>query len=1138
MPRFLYMLISLVITTAGLSADGADKPVDYERDVRPLIHSRCVTCHGALRSQAALRLDTGLLMRKGGDSGAAVMAGEAAKSLLVERIASSDPDLRMPPEGDPLNAAEIALLTRWVEEGARSPANEKPLRNPNDHWAFTKPERPVVPDNSQFGNPIDRFLAARRKAHGLVAAPQASPRILLRRVYLDLTGLPPTPEQLLAFEQSPTEEAWRKIVDELLASPHHGERWGRHWMDVWRYSDWYGYRGELRNSARHIWRWRDWIVESSNEDKPYNQMILEMLAGDELAPNDPATVRATGFLARSYFKFNRDTWLNGTIEHTSKAFLGLTINCARCHDHMYDPISQKDFYQFRAIFEPYQVRTDRMAGRIGVTNNAVSLAYDGLLTQPTFLYVRGNDKRPDKDNPLNPALPEFFSTELAAKPIDLPPEASYPGLREHAQKEALAEAEASLKEKQIALQKAKAAHASAKDALAKSSPRQKPSPAALRPDPETSTETPQTPDKATGKRELFFEDDFTAETDAWEFGPGSWKFENGLLRQSAVGPSRRTIALKTMPPQDFSATFAFTITGGEKWKSVGIDFDMQAEDTSQTVYLSAYDGGPKAQYSYRVAGKTTYPQDATKPLPIKLKQKHTLKIEVQQSLLNVSVDGKLALAYRLPMERRPGQISFWAFDAAAEFHSVRIEKLDGPVVLAEAASKPAQPSVSAKADPKSQLEIAALSLEVAKLDLNAAQTNLEFQQARIQADRAEFGLTSNGDAEPLARLAAKLSRSHAVQVAKALVKRRETETLEAAFKPAADRAKATAAAKKNLAAAKKQLKDAEKTAQTETTDYPKLTVTYPKTSTGRRLALARWIASEQNPLTARVAVNHVWLRHFGEPLVASVFDFGMNGSQPSHPKLLDWLAVELMENDWSLKHLHRLIMTSSAWRMQSSTQHDDRTVEAALAASAKTDPENRWLWRANPRRMESEIVRDCVLAVSGQLDVTRGGPELDQDSGLTSARRSIYYRHAPEKQVTFLAIFDTASTDECYRRNETIVPQQALALVNSQLAIEQSRHLTTLLHTRHKLTAKPESDTGFVEAAFQRILCRSPTPDELTECRSFLATQTAKFQSRTNLTAFNQGPKLRVSPSPDPLIRSRENLAHVLLNHNDFVTVR
>ena len=231
-----------------------------------------------------------------------------------------------------------------------------------------------------------------------------SDRYLFDGCTLDLIGLPPSLEQLH------DERRWEEIVDQLLLSPHHGERWGRHWMDIWRYSDWYGLGEQLRNSQKHIWHWRDWIIESLNQDKGYDQMILEMLAGDELAPSDPEVLRATGFLARNYYLFNRTTWLDSTIEHTGKAFLGLTLNCAKCHDHKYDPISHVDYYNFRAIFEPHQVRLDPIPGVDDFELDGLPRVFDNDLHVETLLHLRGDPKNPDQETRISAGVPAIFAS--------------------------------------------------------------------------------------------------------------------------------------------------------------------------------------------------------------------------------------------------------------------------------------------------------------------------------------------------------------------------------------------------------------------------------------------------------------------------------------------------------------------------------------------------------------------------------------------------------------------------------------------------------------------------------------------------------------------------------------------------------
>jgi hypothetical protein len=296
---------------------------------------------------------------------------------------------------------------------------------------------------------------------------------------------------------------------------------------------------------------------------------------------------------------------------------------------------------------------------------------------------------------------------------------------------------------------------------------------------------------------------------------------------------------------------------------------------------------------------------------------------------------------------------------------------------------------------------------------------------------------------------------------------------------------------------------------------------YSTTSTGRRLAFARWIADRDNPLTARVAMNHIWLRHFGQAIVPSVFDFGRNGRPASHPALLDWLAVEFMEHGWSMKHMHKLIVTSAAYRMASTP--DD--------ANLMLDGDNKYLWRMLSRRLEAELVRDSVFHVAGKLDLTMGGPDLDPNQGLTVPRRSLYFRHAAEKQMEFLKLFDAATVTECYQRKESILPQQALALSNSELTLKNSRILA------RALAAKADDDAGaFVVAAYERVLSRPPTPQEKEECVNFLKEQTERH-------AATRGPAVPPdadgkTAASDPALHARENLVHVLLNHNDFVTVR
>jgi hypothetical protein len=338
-----------------------------------------------------------------------------------------------------------------------------------------------------------------------------------------------------------------------------------------------------------------------------------------------------------------------------------------------------------------------------------------------------------------------------------------------------------------------------------------------------------------------------------------------------------------------------------------------------------------------------------------------------------------------------------------------------------------------------------------------------------------------------------------------------------------------------LAGAKKQLIKAEATAkEAPTTVYtPRPLVfhraktsfrdvpsnkPYARVSTGRRLALARWIVDRRNPLTARVAVNQIWMRHFGEPLVTSTFDFGLRTQRPIHHELLDWLAVEFMESGWSMKHLHRLIVTSQAYQMQS-------TGGKADVENARIDPDNHYLWRMNVRRMEAEVVRDSLLHLAGRLDMRMGGPDLPVKAAETINRRSLYYRYARGDRIPFLVMFDAPSVEECYRRDETIVPQQALALVNSGVALARAAEIAATIDNEAGKSDTADVRTAFVISAFERLLGRAPTDGEQREC--------AQALDRLGSVFATEGQAKQLAH-----LKARAALVHVLINHNDFMSIR
>jgi hypothetical protein len=1039
-PSAVRQLLTRGLPAFALAATPA-LAADYEKDIKPLLKERCYACHGALKQKGGLRLDTVAALKQGGDSG-------DATQLLVERVTTTKKADRMPPEGEgaTLNADQVSKLRAWLDVGAPGIAHEQPEADPRAHWAYQSPK--------SSGKSMDALLAARLESKQLKPQPEAAPEIWLRRVYLDLIGLPPSVKEIAAFLKDTSMPARQRVVDHLLSTPQYGERWARHFMDIWRYCDWYGLGAQLRHSQKHLWHWRDWIVESLNADKGYDQMIVQMLAADELAPEDRDNLRATGFLARSYYLFNRTTWLDETIEHTCRAFLGLTMQCVKCHDHKYDPIDQPDYYRMRAVFEPLHVRLDPWPGETDFDKNGLPRVFDLHLDQKTFRHVRGDEKNEDKSKPMQPGIPPVL--EFAAfqpSQVKLPASTAKPVLLPFVFDDQIRAAELEIAAAQKALD-------SARQLLAKSPP--------------TSVKTAEA-------AKVRISDDFKqAAPDRWEVVNGDWQHSASGVRQREVGAERRVLKLKTPPPVDFAASVSFTIRGGQKWKSVGLVFDStDAEDAM--IYMSAVAGGSKIQFSTRQDGQSAYPAAGAVARSIVPEVRYTLDVRVRGQLLNASINGEPVLAYRLTTPRHPGAMALTAFDCDVEFHRFELSDLAADVVLRE----PGKAGVASAGDSKAAVVLAEKQLAAAK--------------ARVPMIRAVFAAEKSPKDKTLAQAAAAAESKH--QLAKAV--------LELAKAEADTKAKD---AEKKLKAAREALDKAKKKSASPGDIYTALPASlkaqegpeennnaavqsYPDTSTGRRLAFARWIADQRNPLTARVLVNQVWTRHFGASLVPNGDDLGLRCTAPLHQDILDSLTVDFMASGWSLKHLHRAMVLSELYRRSSSNAKAD-------AATVAVDPDNHYLWRMNPRRMESQVVRDSLLQLAGKLDLSLGGPSLDPDKAESSPRRSLYFIQNADTEHRFLATFDNSNVLECYRRNESVVPQQALALTNSKLSRECADALTA------KMSALDEK--AFIEQSFLAVLNRLPTEAE----------QAASWKG---FTALKQ---------------NRSLFLQALINHNDFVTLR
>lgn len=780
---------------------------DFVRDIQPLFESRCQACHGSEMQQGGFRLDRGDRALRGGGSGvAAIVPGDSSSSLLYRYVAGLE-EVRMPPVEPFLSAEEVGRIKRWIDAGApwihdraapEADEESRRIEQGRTHWAFQPLARPSPPEIRDMSlaalarNPIDAFVIARLEERGWAPSPPAAPRQLLRRVHLDLTGLPPTIEEQGAFLSDPTAVRLDTVIEDLLSRPTYGERWGRHWLDLVRYADTNGYERDAIKPS--VWRYRDYVIRSFNADKPFDRFAVEQIAGDEIPDVSPETLVATGFHRLGPWDdepadplTDRYDQLDDLVRTTSEVYLGLTIGCARCHNHKFEPLTARDYYSLVAVYAPLQ--------------------------------------RPRRER-----------TELL-RPI--------------------------------------------------------------------------------GRR---------SELDAIE------------VRNRKV---------------------------------------RAVEDAIDALLA-------QVRADFLRSGKSALPPRAVK-------------------------------AFLAPEDRRDQvQVSI-----VKEFQA----KLEAE--LEEVMPDGARSSISA--------------LEERICELNAETPSKDYAYILHEPE---------GEPQPSHLLVRGKASSPGPEVAPATP---EILSFKAAFPEWAkgDR------------------------------------------TTRRRLALARWIASPENPLTARVIVNRVWQFHFGEGIVRTPSDFGLMGEAPTHPELLDWLASWFVERDWSLKALHRLIMSSSTYRMSKDWN----------AEYGSEDPAARLLWRVPYRRLEVEAIRDSMLAASGRLNTEMHGPSMypyvppaalegssDPDKiwkafdEEDASRRTIYALVKRSLLVPMLEVLDLCDTTKSSpQRNNTAVPTQALTLFNGEFVNRQARHFAQRI-----LERVPEDRAAQIEFAFRLALARPPTPLETDSLLSFL----------------------------------------------------
>jgi hypothetical protein len=898
-PRIHRSFLCLVVLAVPVAAR-ALSPEDtafFTSKVRPILEEHCFDCHGEDKQRNKLRLDAAVGILRGGESGEPLLVrGVSAESYLIKRVTSQNAKEVMPPKGGRLTAEEVGVLRAWIDSGAKMPGEEAAaasLRLKTDHWSFQPVARPVV---SKAGGEIDELVLAKLREKGLTISPPADRATLIRRVFLVMHGMPPTPKEAEDFVNDARPDAYARLVDRVLASPRLGERWARHWMDVVRYADTNGF--ETNRERKTAYHYRDYIIASLNSDKPYDRFIKEQIAGDAFGVD-----AATGFLVAGPHDIVKSPDINLTlmqrqdeladmVNTTGTAFLGLTMGCARCHNHKFDPILQKDYYAMQAVFA-------------GVNHG---------------------------ERPLREKTDAFAQKELAALKAD----------------EAAKNAELDAFRKKVATIGDAAAPATA---------------------------------------------------------------VAGKLRP----PVNARLNEETFPPTE----------------AVAVKFTILATNSAEPCIdeLEIYDASGRnvalASEGAIASASGTLPGHAIH----KLEHVNDGRTGNAHSWIsNARGQGWVQIGF--PAKARIQRV-VWSRDRDVRYADrvptqYRIEVAAESGKWTTVASSEDRQPFNAKGDPGDFF---------AKLPASeaAAARNLQSELAELKTRIDKFSENAW-----VGKFSSAPGRTHRLYRGEPMQKR-------------------------------------EVVAPDALTVLGTLGLAVDEPDQKRRVRLAEWIASPQNPLTARVLVNRLWHYTFGNGIVDTPSDFGANGGRPTHPELLDWLADEFVKGGWSIKHIHRLILMSATFRQSSAPRAD----------AAAVDADGRFLWRYTPRRLEAEAIRDSMLAVSGALDLKTGGPGFYLMDVVTENvmhyfpkekytpaeyRRMVYLFRIRAAQDGVFGSFDCPDGGSVMaKRSRSNTPLQALNLFNSTFITQQSDLLARRLRT--EAGEAPEAQADF---AFRLFYARPP----------------------------------------------------------------
>ncbi|MBI1356027.1 MAG: DUF1553 domain-containing protein [Acidobacteria bacterium] len=988
--RLLTALISLAaLPLAGLAA-ALDPPqrIEFNRDVRPILSDRCFACHGpdAENRKTPLRLDTAEGAAVDLNSGGrALTPGDPSTSKLIERVRSDSPVLRMPPAyagHDALTEPEIRVLERWIEQGAAF----------ESHWAFrspTRPHTPVVRRQDWVRNPIDAFVLARLEQEGLSPSREADKAKLLRRVSLDLTGLPASPVELDRFLSDRSPDAYEKAVRRLLDSPRYGERMALLWLDAARYADTNGYQSD---GSRSMWRWRDWVIASFNQNMPFDEFTVEQIAGDLLPGATRDQILATGFLR------NHRTNAEGGIveeefmveyaadraETTATVWMGLTVGCARCHDHKFDPIKQKEFYQLFAYF-----------------NN---------LDERGLVYNFGNDG----------------------------PQIKAPTREQDAKLEILRAAAAEADSKWDALAgPIRAARKSWESGLAPDAHADFPSRNLLARFPlDDALEATALVGVDDDKRNL-------------QPKPSEPAFSDGLFARAGAFDGERYLDAGGIAGFQYDDPFTVSLWLKPEAADGGVISRMQDHDTGSGWGLLLREGRLRFEFTMRHTD-------------------HSLRVETQRALpLDEWSHVAIVFGGELPSHRSLRLVvngESWPFEVEWDDLKWPIGYANYPLRIGAAAGRRFQgliDEVRMYGRALDEAEVAALGVSTPVGVLAARARRTEAEEARLQ----------------LAFLEAAAPR----EIRTALEAKREAERRAERFEKSLPTVMVMREMDQPRQAHVLRRGAYDAPGDPVSPGVPSFLPPLPADAPANRLGLARWLVAPENPLTARVAVNRFWQMLFGRGLVATAEDFGSQGQWPSHPELLDWLAVEFVQSGWDVKHLLELMVTSAAYRQDS----------AVTPQLLERDPENRLLARGPRLRLDAAAIRDQALWLAGELQQEIGGPPVKPyqpkglweevsgrsyvlDEGGDLYRRSLYTYWKRTVAPPAMIAFDASDRESCsVKPKRTNTPLQALNLMNDETYLEAARHLAERSLRDGGLT--PEDRLSW---AFRLATARPPTASE------------------------------------------------------------